>query len=115
MMPKQNTKFLRFGAQLFLASTCLALSTFVAFRLWFGIAATGFLYLIIIVPSALIGSFIASIAISVAAALCLNYFFTPPIFSLAVENPEDILSLVVFLMSSLIVTGLETARTRAVR
>jgi C4-dicarboxylate-specific signal transduction histidine kinase len=115
MMPKQNTKFLRFGAQLFLASTCLALSTFVAFRLGFGIAATGFLYLIIIVPSALIGSFIASIAISVAAALCLNYFFTPPIFSLAVEKPEDILSLVVFLMSSLIVTGLETARTRAVR
>ena len=115
MMPKQNTKFLRFGAQLFLASTSLALSTFVAFRLGFSIAATGFLYLIIIVPSALIGSFIASIAISVAAALCLNYFFTPPIFSLAVENPEDILSLVVFLMSSLIVTGLETARTRAVR
>jgi PAS domain S-box-containing protein len=115
MMPKQNTKFLRFAAQSFLGCTSLALATFVAFQLGLSIAATSFLYLIIVVLSALIGSFIASIVISVAAALCLNYFFTPPIFSLAVENPEDILSLLVFLTTSLIVTGLVTARTRAVR
>ena len=115
MSPTQNTKFLRFAAQLFFGGTTLALATFVSFRLGFSIAATGFLYLIIIVLSALIGSFIASIAISAAAALCLNYFFTPPIFSLGVENPEDILSLLVFLTTSLIVTGLVTARTRALR
>jgi peptidoglycan/LPS O-acetylase OafA/YrhL len=28
-----------------------------------------------------VGSFVASLVFSIAAALCLNYFFTPPIFS----------------------------------
>src|ERR1700722_7863761 len=66
MLHKQNTIFFRFAAQLLLSGSSLALAAFVAFRLEFSIAATGFLYLIIIVLSALIGSFVASIVISVA-------------------------------------------------
>ena len=48
---------------------------------------------------------------SVIAFLCLNYFFVPPIFSLAVSDPSDTLALIAFLITGLIVTRL-TARAR---
>lgn len=46
--------------------------------------------------------------VSVIADLCLNFFFVPPIFSLRVSDSSDILALIAFLITGLIITRLVT-------
>jgi two-component system sensor histidine kinase KdpD len=86
----------------------IALITFVCYRLQLNLTVTGFIYLIAIVLQSLIGSFISSSLVSVAAVLCLDFFFTPPRFSLEVTSPLDILALISFLTTSLVVSRLTT-------
>jgi two-component system sensor histidine kinase KdpD len=44
----------------------------------------------------------------VVAVLCLDFFFTPPVFSLEVTDPLDILALISFLTTGLVITRLNT-------
>jgi hypothetical protein len=74
----------------------IALITFVCDRLHLNLTITGFIYLIAIVLQSLIGNFISSALVSVVAVLCLDFFFTPPRFSLEVTSPLDILALISF-------------------
>ena len=64
--------------------------------------------MLLIAPLSLLGSFGASVILSIAAAACLNYFFTPPLFSFRVDAPEDALAIAAFTTTSLIVTALTT-------
>jgi K+-sensing histidine kinase KdpD len=77
----------RSAPQSFLAITALAGLTFVCFRLQLNIGTVGFLYLIVIVLLSLAGDYVASVVTSVVAAVCLAYFFAPPIFSIRVDDP----------------------------
>src|SRR5271165_1881428 len=86
----------------------IALITFVCYRLQLNLTVTGFIYLIAIVLQSLIGSFISSAVVSVVAVLCLDFFFTPPRFSLEVTSPLDILALISFLTTGLVVSRLTT-------
>jgi signal transduction histidine kinase len=74
----------------------------------FGLNANivGFEYLIVIVLASLFDSFLTSAMLSLAAILSLDYFFIAPIGSLSVTDGTDILTLIVFIVTSLIVTGL---------
>jgi signal transduction histidine kinase len=65
-----------------------------------------FEYLLVIVLASLFDSFLTSAVLSVVAVLCLDYFFIPPIGSLSISDGIDVLAIVVFLVTSLIVTGL---------
>jgi K+-sensing histidine kinase KdpD len=94
------------AAQLLLGSVGLALLTLVCFRLQFNLASTAFSYLILIVLLSLMGSFVASVILSIMAVACLNYFFAPPIFDFRVDYPLDVLALIGFLTASLIVAAL---------
>jgi two-component system sensor histidine kinase KdpD len=86
----------------------IALITFVCDRLQLNLTITGFIYLIAIVLQSLIGNFISSALVSVVAVLCLDFFFTPPRFSLEVTSPLDILALISFLTTGLVVSRLTT-------
>src|SRR5580700_11910265 len=86
----------------------IALITFVCYRLQLNLTVTGFIYLIAIVLQSLIGNFISSAVVSVVAVLCLDFFFTPPRFSLEVTSPLDILALISFLTTGLVVSRLTT-------
>ena len=99
-------------AQLLLGLVGLALITFVCFRLGIGVARTGFVFVILVALVSLLGSISASIALSIAAAACLNYFFTEPLFDLRIDLPEDVERIVAFLTASLIV-GVLTTKVRA--
>ena len=68
------------AAQILLGIAGLALITFACFQLGFGLARTGFAYVIVIALVSLLGSFSASIVLSIVAAACLNYFFAAPLF-----------------------------------
>jgi two-component system sensor histidine kinase KdpD len=86
----------------------IALITFVCYRLQLNLTVTGFIYLIAIVLQSLMGNFISSALVSVVAVLCLDFFFTPPRFSLEVTSPLDILGLISFVTTGLVVSGLTT-------
>jgi K+-sensing histidine kinase KdpD len=84
----------------------LAFLTWMCFQLQLGLATTSFVYLIAILLLSLRGSFISSAVLSFIAVACLNYFFAPPIFNFQIDYPQDILLVIAFLLTSLMVTGL---------
>lgn len=96
----------RLTAQLVLGGIGLAVVTFVGFRLGADVEVAAFGYLIVIVLASLTGSFIGSLSLTTGAVGCLNYFFAPPIFSFHIERRNDVLTIVAFLTSSLIIFGL---------
>jgi PAS domain S-box-containing protein len=104
----------RSARQSFLAMIALAGLTFVCFRLRLNISTAGFLYLIVIVLLSLAGDYVASVVTSVVGAVCLAYFFAPPIFSIRVDDPLNIVAIIAFLTTSLVITRLVSeARTRS--
>jgi PAS domain S-box-containing protein len=100
--------------QTFLAIIALAGLTFVCFKLQLNISTVGFLYLIVIVLLSLAGDYIASVVTSAVGALCLAYFFAPPIFSIRVDDPLNIVAIIAFLTTSLVISRLVSeVRTRS--
>jgi two-component system, OmpR family, sensor histidine kinase KdpD len=86
----------------------VGLITFICFRLQLNLSVTGFVYLIAVVLQSLMGNFASSVVVSLVAVLCLDFFFVPPRFSFEVTNPLDILALVAFLTTGLVITRLNT-------
>jgi PAS domain S-box-containing protein len=96
------------AAQFVLGIAGLALITFVCFQINFGLARTAFAYVIVIALVSLLGSYIASVVLSIVAVACLNYFFASPLFGLRIDQPDDIVRMAAFLATSLVVTALVT-------
>jgi K+-sensing histidine kinase KdpD len=105
---KRTSRLQAVAAQFFLGIAGLALITFVCFYVGFGVARTSFAFVILIVLVSLLGSFSASVVLSIVAVACLNYFFVPPLFEFRVDDPDDIVRLAVFFTTSLVVTALTT-------
>lgn len=78
------------------------------------LATAGFLCLIVVVLLSSFGNMISAMTHSVVAAACLDYFFAPPILSLRVSDPRNILALSAFLATSLGIT-LQVTRVRRER
>jgi K+-sensing histidine kinase KdpD len=94
-------------AQGFFGGIALALVTLACFRLGLDLATAAFAYLIVIVVLSLMGSFYVSAVLSIIAVAALNYFFALPNFNFRVEEPQDAVLVIAFLLTSLIVTGLK--------
>src|SRR6476660_601151 len=105
---KRRLRLQAFAAQFLLGIAGLALITFVCFRIGFGPTRTSFAYLVLIALVSLLGSFSASVVLSIVAVACLNYFFVPPLFDFRIDDPADIVRLAVFFTTSLVVTTLTT-------
>jgi C4-dicarboxylate-specific signal transduction histidine kinase len=113
MMPTGTHGFWRSAAQCLLGIAGVALLTFVCFRLQIGLTIVALLYLIIVVLLSATDGAVPSIFVSVISVLCLNYFFVKPLFSLEVDDPLDIVALVAFLATSLLISRLMAQRRRA--
>jgi PAS domain S-box-containing protein len=109
---KRRSRLQAVAAQFLLGIGGLASVTFVCFWLDFGVARTGFAYVMLIGVLSLLGSFSASVVLSIVAAALLNFFFAPPLFELRVDALDDIVRIAAFLMTSLVVTALTTKRKR---
>jgi two-component system sensor histidine kinase KdpD len=108
MQRVKNHRFWRSGI-LAIPGICLVgLVTFICYGLGLNLTATGFLYLIVVVLQSLLGDSVSSAAVSIIADLCLNFFFVPPIFSFRVSDSSDIVALIAFLITGLIITRLMT-------
>ena len=108
-----NYRFGRSAAQCLVAIIVVALLTVVCFRLRLDLTITCLLYLAFVLLLSVTDAIVASIIISVISVLCLDYFFAPPLFSLRLSDPLDIVALVVFLGTALLITRLMSQRKRA--
>ena len=106
MKRSQTTGLWRSAAELLFGVAALALLTLVCFQLELTLATTAFTYLILITLLSLRGSFIPLVALSIIAVGCLHYFFASPIFDFRILNPQDVVVVSAFLITSLVVTGL---------
>jgi PAS domain S-box-containing protein len=109
---KRKPRLWAWTGQAVLGGLSLILITFVCFHSGLHLATTAFVYVILIALVSLLGSFSASILLSIAAVACLNYFFAPPLFAFRVDLQEDIVAIVAFVTTSLIVTALVTKLRR---
>jgi len=93
-------------ASFLLGCIVLALVIFVCFQLHTRLAIVALFCLLTIVVISLQGRFFVALLCSVVATLGLDYFFTQPVFSLAVTRPEDIAALFTFITIASIVSAL---------
>jgi len=86
----------------------VALVTFVCFRLNVSITTAVLLYLIVVILASLTGSFVLSVVVSIIAILCLDYFFTEPLFTIDVtlREPLNLVGVITFLGTALVITSL---------
>src|SRR6476646_4580353 len=87
------------AAQGLFSSIALAFVTMACFSLAVDLATTAFAYLIVIVLLSLMGSFYVSALLSIIAVAALNYFFAPPIFNFHVDEPQDAVLALAFLLT----------------
>jgi len=72
-----------------LGLSALTLVTLVCFRMGFDVTTSAFLYLVVILGLSFVSSFTPLAALSVLAAVSLNYFFVPPRFTFTLVEPDD--------------------------
>lgn len=93
-------------ARFLLGAAALALLTWVAFALDLKPLAAGLLYVAIVVILSMPGEIVPAIALAVIGALCLDYFFLEPRFSLQIDTPEDLLAVLVFVSTAVLIANL---------
>jgi PAS domain S-box-containing protein len=108
LRPAQGTagRFWRSATQVVLGGIGVAGLAYVCYRLGLDVATTALLDLIAIVLLSLGGNFASSAVVAVVATLCLHYLFTPPLLSLRMADLRDLVALVAFLTTALVVTRL---------
>jgi K+-sensing histidine kinase KdpD len=113
MKGNRTYSFWRSAAQCLLGSVAVALITFACFRLRVNLTIACLLYLTVVVLLSVMDAVVASIFVSIVAVLCLDYFFAPPLFSLQLNDPLNIVALVAFLGTALLISRVMSQRKRA--
>jgi len=62
------------------------------------------LFLLAVIIVSLVGGFLPAFVTAIAASLLLNYYFVPPIHRFTINQAENILALVVFVLTALLVS-----------
>jgi PAS domain S-box-containing protein len=100
-------------------AVAVAAITLVAFRLGADALTAALLYLCVVVLTSLWASRTAALLVWLSSVLCLDYFFTAPVFTFAIKDPADQIALVVFstaaLGMALLITQLSSAARRSLR
>ncbi|MER5326740.1 sensor histidine kinase, partial [Streptosporangium roseum] len=72
-------------------------------------------FLLMVVGVALIGGMWPAVTAAVGGSLLLNYFFTPPVHTLTISDPENLFALVVFVLVAVAVSGIVDVAARRTR
>ena len=109
--PGKNT--LRVAGQVSAALVLIAAITFFFSRVIpVNATTTGFFYLVAILMIAATWGLLESTIASVAAMLCFNYFFFPPVGTLTIADPQNWVALFAFLATSLTASQLSARAKR---
>ncbi len=105
-MPRNRQRYLHKCGQAALGVLAIACVTFSGFRLHFNATTVVLLYLLVIVWQSLKGGFALSASVAMISAVCLDLFFLPPIFSLRIVDPLNVLAFIVFGVVAVVITHL---------
>src|SRR6202790_109070 len=94
------------ATQFLLGLIGLALITFAAVLLHLQPGAISLLYLIVVVFVSLRAGFVSSVAVSLVAVFCLNYYFLPLFSSPGTKNPLAIVATATFLITAWVITAM---------
>ena len=72
-------------------------------------------YLVAVVTIAVIGGLYPALAAALAASLLLNYYFTPPLYSFTIAEPNNVIALVVFALVAATVASVVDGAARQTR
>jgi two-component system, OmpR family, sensor histidine kinase KdpD len=98
-----------------LLAVALALASAAVIQPWFGVENVDLVFLTAVVGVAVRLGLGPSLLASVAASLCYNFFFLPPIFTFTITDPTNIAAFVFFIMVAVIVSTVAArGRTQAV-
>ena len=90
--------------------------TFVCFHLIRVNATTaGFAYLVAVLAVATLWGFLEAMTASLAAVLCFNFFFLPPILTFTVADPQNWVAFFAFLLTSLIASEVSSRAKQRTR
>ena len=89
-----------------IGSIGLALLTLICFEVHIDLASAIPLYMLLVVVQSLTGDFRSAAIVSLLSAGCLDFFFTQPLFSLFMNNPQNVLALFAFVFTALVITRL---------
>jgi C4-dicarboxylate-specific signal transduction histidine kinase len=93
--------------QLFLLGTAgLSLLTLVCFRYQVNSTTVALLYLIVIGLVSLEGNFVPAAIVSIIAYVCLDFFFTAPLFALGMNQILDVVAPITYVTSAFVITRL---------
>jgi signal transduction histidine kinase len=106
MKHNQTHAFWHSAALCLFGSAILALLTLVCFRFHVLPSVAALLYMVIIVLISLQGRFAPAIFVSIVAICCLDYFFIKPVFRMTMAETLDVVALVAYLTTALVVTSL---------
>src|SRR5215813_13433551 len=99
-------RFWRYAERTLRGAVVQALLTYACFRLQVNPTTVALLYLIVIVLVSLASDFIPAAIVSIVAYVCLDSFFTAPLFHLAMSEPLDVVAPVAFLTTAFVITRL---------
>jgi two-component system, OmpR family, sensor histidine kinase KdpD len=104
---------LRLTGRILAALAVIGIITFVLRRvLPVNPTTTGFFYLVAILMIATVGGLVESTIASIAAMLCFNFFFLPPIGTFTIADPQNWVALFAFLATSLTASQLSARAKR---
>jgi two-component system sensor histidine kinase KdpD len=110
---RQNT--IRFTVHALAGCVAVWLAAKVGLLLQVNFATTGFLDLLIVVLVAMAAGFWEATVTSVAALICLNYFFVPPVYTFYVSDPQNWVALMAFESTALLVSRLSIQMDKQAR
>src|SRR5260370_2377111 len=96
------------ATQFLLGIIGLALISLAAVRLHLQPGSISLLYLIVVVFVSLRAGFVSSVAVSLIAVFCLNYYFLPLFPSSGTKNPLAIVATATFLTTAWVITAMVT-------
>jgi two-component system sensor histidine kinase KdpD len=97
------------------ACAILGTITYLGFVLRVDFATIGFIYLILVVATALFCGFWYASLVSLLAVACLDYFFVQPIFRFAISDPHNWVALIAFQSTALVIGRLSGKELRSSR
>ena len=100
---KQNTvyRFWQSVAQCLMGSAAIALLTLVCFRFHANSTTVALLYLIVIVLLSLTAGLVSAALVAIVSYICLDYFFTAPLFTLGMTQTLDFVAPIAYVTTHL--------------
>ena len=82
---------------------------------WIPVLSLSVLYMVAVLPVAAFWGLAYAVAVSVASMLAFNFFFLRPVHTLTLADSRNWLALLVFVLTSVVVSGLATRSRRRAR